>query len=258
MQNDLTAEAVTRGLNTRFIGQNVLYYQNVTSTMALAKEEALAGAAEGTVVLAEEQSAGRGRLERRWVSPPGCIALSVVLYPQPSELPSLIMVASLAVANAIEAITGLKPGIKWPNDVRLNGKKVCGILVDSGQSADGKTYAVIGIGINANVKAADIGPVLQPATSLYDELGSEISRLEIVRQLLTEIERLYLSLKEGDEVYRQWRYNLETLGKRVSADAGDIVFEGLADDVDEDGHLAIILDDGSLIFLAAGDVTLQG
>ena len=258
MHNELTAEAVTKGLETRFIGQRVLYYPSVGSTVAMAKDEALAGAAEGTVIIADEQTVGRGRLDRRWVSPPGCIALSLVLYLRASQLTSLMMVASLAVTNTIQNVTGLKADIKWPNDVLMDGKKVCGILVESGQRTDGEPYADIGIGINVNVEMADIGPVLKPATSLSDELGKEVSRLEIVRQLLVEIERLYLLPEEGEEVYRQWRYNLVTLGQRIRADAGDVVFEGIADDVDEDGQLGIILDDGSLIFLAAGDVTLQG
>jgi BirA family biotin operon repressor/biotin-[acetyl-CoA-carboxylase] ligase len=257
MREELSAFSISSELGTHFIGQRVIHYPSLSSTMETAREEALTGAVEGTVIIAEEQTAGKGRLERRWVSPRGSIALSVILYPETAVLPSLVMVASLAVVGAIESVTGLKPQIKWPNDVLIEGKKVCGILVESGVSSEGKTYAVIGIGINVNVKANSIGEVLMRATSLSDELGKEMPRLELVRWLLVELERLYLLAKSGGEVYRQWRDGLETLGKRVRATSGDNVYEGIADSVDEDGSLVIRLPEGSLKRFAAGDVTLQ-
>ena len=225
--------------------------------MAIARREALAGAVEGTVIIAEEQTAGKGRLERSWVSPRGCIALSVILYPDPSDLPSLVMVASLAVVKAIESVTGQKPQIKWPNDIIINGKKVCGILVESGVCDRNRIYAVIGIGINVNIETDSIGEVLLPATSLSYELGREVSRLELVKRLLVEMERLYLLAQGSGVVYQEWRDSLETLGKRVRASSGDTVYEGIAESVDRDGSLMIRRRDGSLRRFAAGDVTLR-
>ena len=225
--------------------------------MAIARREALAGAVEGTVIIAEEQTAGKGRLERSWVSPRGCIALSVILYPDPSDLPSLVMVASLAVVKAIESVTGQKPQIKWPNDIIINGKKVCGILVESGVCDRNRTYAVIGIGINVNIETDSIGEVLLPATSLSYELGREVSRLELVKRLLVEMERLYLLAQGSGVVYQEWWDSLETLGKRVRASSGDTVYEGIAESVDRDGSLMIRRRDGSLRRFAAGDVTLR-
>lgn len=258
MKEELSAVSVSSGLDTRFIGKRVVYYQKLPSTMAVAKEEVLAGAEEGTAIIAEEQTAGKGRLKRRWISLGGSIALSVILYPDKKDLPYLIMVASLAVARAIENVTGLKPQIKWPNDVLIGGKKVCGMLVESGIGKKGNTYAVIGIGINVNVDVVDIGETLMPATSLSVELGREVSRLELLRRLLIEIEKLYIQSKDGGEVYREWRDSLITLGKNVRAVSGDNVYEGVAESVDEEGNLMIRLRDGSLKRFAAGDVTLQG
>jgi BirA family biotin operon repressor/biotin-[acetyl-CoA-carboxylase] ligase len=256
MKEELSAVSITRGLGTRFVGQKVVHYPKLASTMAVAKEEVV-GAEEGTVIIAEEQTAGKGRLERSWVSPRGCIALSVILYPDPSDLPSLVMVASLAVVKAIESVTGLKPQIKWPNDIMINGKKVCGVLVESGIRDRNRTYAVIGIGINVNVETSSIGEVLLPATSLSDEMGREVSRLELVKRLLVEMERLYIMAKGSEVVYQEWRDSLETLGKMVRVRSGDTVYEGIAESVERDGNLMIRRRDGSLRRFAAGDVILR-
>jgi len=257
MREKLSAISIRSGLGTSFVGQRIIHYPKLSSTMAVAREEALAGAVEGTVVIAEEQTAGKGRLERTWVSPQGSIALSVILYPEPSNMLSLIMVASLAVVKAIESVTGLKPQIKWPNDVLIKGKKVCGILVESGISGGDKTYVVIGIGINANIKTESMGEVIMPATSLTYELGREVSRLELVKRLLVEMERLYLLAQGSGVVYQEWRDSLVTLGKSVQASSGDTVYEGIAESVDEDGRLLIRCRDGSLKQFTAGNVTLQ-
>ncbi|MFH1663068.1 MAG: biotin--[acetyl-CoA-carboxylase] ligase, partial [Chloroflexota bacterium] len=179
-------------MGTSLIGKRVYYYHQLGSTMEIARGKALEGAAEGTLIIAGEQVAGKGRLQRTWQSPPGCIALSVILYPEIDCLPCLIMLASLAVVNTIKDITGIQSGIKWPNDVLINGKKVCGILVESEIKNKGIDFAIIGIGINVNLKAECLEEMALPATSLSDELGREIPRLEVVRRLLVEIEKLYL------------------------------------------------------------------
>ncbi len=213
--DNLSEAAITRDLETRFVGQRVIYYPSLTSTMEVAKREAQQGAAEGTVVLADEQTAGKGRLKRLWLSPVGNIALSIILYPSLSYLPSLIMLASLAVVHSIEAATGLKSQIKWPNDVLINGRKVCGILMESDVQGNTMNYTIIGIGINVNLRLADFPEILPIATSLSDELGRDVSRLSVIRHLLVEIERLYLALSNGESLYQEWRDSLVTLGKRV-------------------------------------------
>ncbi|MGB2827011.1 MAG: biotin--[acetyl-CoA-carboxylase] ligase, partial [Dehalococcoidales bacterium] len=144
----LSPELVTDGLETRFIGQRVLYFPAQTSTMVAARQEARQMAAEGTVVITGEQTAGRGRAKRVWLSPRGSIALSIVLYPDVSQLPYLIMIASVAAARSIETVTGLETQLKWPNDVLVNGRKVCGILIENELKGSRVAWAVIGIGIN--------------------------------------------------------------------------------------------------------------
>ena len=256
MEESLSPSAVTDNLGTRFIGQRVICYSSVPSTMQAARQEAHWGAPAGTVIIADEQTAGRGRLNRAWLSPKGSVALSVILRPNIAYLPSLIMLASLAVARAIEKVTALKAEIKWPNDVLIDEKKVCGILIENEVRRNTLVYAIIGIGINVNMHLADFPDIFPTATSLSDELGKEVSRLELVRQLLVEIDRLYLELPAGDTIYEQWRDNLVTLGRTVRVQSGEAVIEGVAESVGRDGSLFVCQQDGSLTRIVAGDATL--
>jgi BirA family biotin operon repressor/biotin-[acetyl-CoA-carboxylase] ligase len=191
---NLSPSAITRGLKTSLIGQKVIYYPCVPSTMDAARQEARRGAKEGTVIIAREQTGGRGRLKRTWLSPTGNIALSLVLYPDIVYLPYLVMIASLAVVHSIEAVTGLKTQIKWPNDILIGGKKVCGILIENEVRGNRAAYAIIGIGINVDLNVADFTEISNTATSLNKESDRVVSRTKIIRSLLTELERLYLAL----------------------------------------------------------------
>ncbi len=257
MNDELSAESIMDGLEMQVIGRNVLYYPSITSTNDAARERAGQGAPEGTAVVAGEQTAGRGRLKRTWVTPAGNIALSVILYPDKSVLPSIIMMASLAVCHSIESVTGLKTEIKWPNDVLIDGKKVCGILIESDIRNDKVNYDIVGIGINVNVGKEAISGVLAPATSLSIEAGKEISRLQVIMELLADMDRMYFTLLSGGTVYEEWRDRLITLGEEVRVTAGDEVFEGIAESVDKDGSLLVRSPDGSLNRVVAGDVTLR-
>jgi len=225
--------------------------------MEVARREAQRGVAEGTVILADEQTAGRGRLKRAWHSPRGNIALSIILYPSPANLPSLIMLASLAVVHSIEAATGLRSQIKWPNDVLINGRKVCGILIESDVQGNTVKYSIIGIGINVNLRLADYPEILPIAASLSEELGRNISRLSVIRCLLVAVERLYLALSAGGSIYEEWRDSMVTLGKRVRVKTGETIYEGVAESVTRDGSLLLRSLDGSLNKIVAGDVTLH-
>jgi len=259
MEGDsLSAASITDNLETHFIGQRVICYPRLTSTMEVAKREAARrGAAEGTVIVADEQTAGKGRLKRIWLSPKGNIALSVILYPDVAYLPSLIMIASLAVVHCIEAVTGLKSQIKWPNDVLINGRKVCGILIESDVKGNMVDYAIIGIGINVDLRLSDFPDILSTATSLSHELGREVSRLDVIRQLLVEIERLYLTLQTGGSIYEEWRDSLVMFGRRVRVKLGRTIYEGVAESVTTDGSLLLRHSDGSLTKIVGGDVTLR-
>ena len=257
IEDSLSPVTITSNLATRFIGQRVICYSRLTSTNDVAKREAQRGAREGTVIVAEEQTAGRGRIKRVWLSPRGSVALSIILYPKLAYLSSLIMVASLAVAHGIARVTGLKSQIKWPNDVLVNGKKVCGILIESDVKGSVVDYAVIGIGINVNLRLSEFPEISPTATSLSHELGRDVSQLDMIRCLLVETERLYLALPTGQSVYQEWRDNLITLGKRVKVNSGEAIYQGVAESVASDGNLFLRQSDGSLVKIVAGDVTLR-
>jgi len=252
----LSVERISGKLGTSFVGLKVIVYPQLASTMEIAKIAASNGVPEGTVIVAEEQTSGKGRLDRFWISPKGCVTLSVILYPDIKHLTYLIMIASLAVLHTIKKITGIKATIKWPNDILINGKKVSGILIESVINIKNVGYAVIGIGINVNLNTKDYAEIAPIATSLSDEKGKYISRLDIIRTLLVEIEKLYLISKNGDALYKEWCENMDTIGKKVSAKSGDIVYEGIVESVAEDGSLILLLSDGKLVNFTAGDVTL--
>ncbi|MDO8568538.1 MAG: biotin--[acetyl-CoA-carboxylase] ligase [Dehalococcoidales bacterium] len=252
----LSAESISANLGTSIIGGKVFYYPSVTSTNDVANDAARQGEPEGTAVIADEQTAGKGRIKRTWATPPGGnIAVSIILRPRLSHLPYLVMLASLAVARSIEAVTGLNCQIKWPNDVLIKGKKVCGILAESDVRGDTVNYAVVGIGINVNLNVSQIPEISATATSLFDELGREVSRVALIRRLLVEIDALYLAAPGS--VYEQWRDRLVTLGKTVVVRSGETALEGIAESVNQDGSLLLRLPDGSSSTVIAGDVTLR-
>ncbi len=258
MEDSLSTASIASNLATRFVGQRVIYYPSLTSTMEVAKQEAQQGAVEGTVVVADEQTAGRGRMKRVWLSTEGSVALSVILYPSLAYLPSLVLLAPLAVVHGVEVATGLRSQIKWPNDVLINGKKFCGILIETKVSGDTVDYAVIGIGVNVNLEPCDFPEIQPAATSLSSELGGRVSRLSVIQCLLVELERLYLALLAGGSIYEEWRDSLVTLGSRVRVRWGETVYEGVAESVAEDGSLLLRHADGDLSRIVAGDVTLRG
>ncbi len=243
-------------LNTRFIGRQLHYYPHLSTTMDTARELVKKGASEGTVVIAGTQTAGKGRIGRTWFSPEGSLAMSVILKPPLKNLPQLVMIASLAVVGAIKHISGLDASIKWPNDVMIKGKKVCGILIEN-EVAEGKVnYADIGIGINVNFNPMDLPEISDMATGLSHESGKEISVVQLAAKLMDELERLYLAARDGAAIHNEWRQNMETLGKRIKVDTGKTIEHGTAEEVTETGNLIVRRGDGTLIEIVAGDVTV--
>jgi BirA family transcriptional regulator, biotin operon repressor / biotin---[acetyl-CoA-carboxylase] ligase len=256
----LSSTVVSANLGTQVIGREVLYFPSLASTMDTARDAAHRGAAEGTVVIAGEQTSGRGRLKRSWLAPKGNIALSVILYPGLAQLPEMIMLASLAVVRSIENVTGVRPDIKWPNDILIEGRKVCGILIESdARPAEGgrAMYVNIGIGINLNLHPSEYKEVEAIATSLSLETGQMISRLALVRVLLVEMDKLYLELMAGRSLFEDWRDRLVTIGRQVKVTAPDTVFEGIAESVDRDGSLLVRCPGGESRRVVAGDVTIR-
>ena len=243
-------------LNTKFVGRQLYYYHRLATTMETAKELVKKGADEGAVVIAGTQTAGRGRIGRTWLSPEGSLAMSVILKPSLDKLPQLIMIASLAVVRAIKNVAGIETQIKWPNDVLIKGKKVCGILIENEVKGGKVNFAIIGIGININFEPLAFPEIAEIATSLSHELGTELSKIELTSALLSELEQLYLETQTGVPIYREWQKNMETLGRWIQVDTGKTMEQGTAETVTESGNLILRRTDGSVVEISAGDVTV--
>ena len=225
--------------------------------MDKAEEEAGAGTIEGTVILCDQQSDGRGRFRRSWVSPAGNLTLSLVLYPALEALPFVSIIAGLAVAKTIEKETDLDPAIKWPNDVLVRGKKLCGLLVENTLEGDVVSRSVVGIGINVTLDTGLIPEIADTATSLLLETGQETDTSRLLLTLLHELDDLYVALGKGQSPVEEWSRYLDTLGKRVQVQWGSETITGKAEGVDSMGHLLLRRDDGSLDVLPSGEVTLK-
>jgi len=231
--------------------QKIRYFPEISSTMDTARELAKKGAGEGTIVIAEAQSRGRGRLSREWLSPGGGIYCTIVLRPRisPAYAPRINLMASVAVATTIKKLFGLKAELKWPNDVLIEGRKVCGILAEMDAEMDVVNFVNVGIGINANTS---IPQFEKTVTSLRDMLGKEISRKEFLGVLLMEIERRQPLLMKAD-LLEEWKKLSVTLNKDVRIVAPGEVIVGRAIDIDTTGALIVKERNGSLKKAMAGD-----
>jgi BirA family biotin operon repressor/biotin-[acetyl-CoA-carboxylase] ligase len=231
--------------------QRIHYFQEIGSTMDAARELAKRGAEEGTIVIAEAQTRGRGRLSREWLSPKGGIYFTIILRPKisPAYASRINLMAAVAVASTIRRLFGLKAEVKWPNDVLIEGRKVCGILAEMDAEMDVTNFVNVGIGINANTSVPRFE---KTATSLKDVLGKEISRKEFLSALLVEIRRWQALLMEAD-LFDEWKKLSITLNKDVKVIAPGEVIVGRAIDVDTTGALIIRERNGSLRNAVAGD-----
>jgi BirA family biotin operon repressor/biotin-[acetyl-CoA-carboxylase] ligase len=231
--------------------QRIHYFPEIDSTMDAARELAKKGAEEGTIVIAEAQTRGRGRLSREWLSPEGGIYFTLILRPRisPTFAPRINLMASVAVAATIRKLFGLKAELKWPNDVLIQGKKVCGILAEMDAEMDVVNFVNVGIGINANTSVPQFE---KTATSLKDSLGREISRKEFLSALLVEINRWQALLMEAD-LLEEWKKLSVTLNKDVRIMSLGEEVTGQAIDIDATGALILKGKDGSLRTVLVGD-----
>jgi len=255
----LSARKIRDGLGTRFVGQNVVYRECVASTNALAKDLADEGAPEGTLVIAEEQTAGRGRLGRPWLAPHGSsLLMSLVFRPrlQFSRTPQVSMICGLAVCDAIRQTTGLLAQLKWPNDILISGRKTGGILTETCGGSQYPQYVVVGIGLNVNLDPQTL-PTHFAATSIARELGQPLPRLQLLQELLYRVEARYLDVCAGVSPVNDWSAALETLGQRVHLTTMRGSWVGVALAVDEEGGLLLRLDNGQTKRVLAGDITLS-
>ena len=252
------------GLDTQIIGKEMHYFPSVASTNHTAKALAYHGAADGTIVVAEEQTGGKGRLDRMFYSPRGKgIWFSIILRPKflPHDAPKCTLMAAVAVAEAMKRFK-LRAEIKWPNDILHDGRKLTGILTEITAEMGRITYIVIGIGINVNMSRDDFPAELRDvAASLAEMNGDELSRVEMLRAVLEEFDELYREVNASgfDEVIRRWKKYNVTLGKEVRViSAGDDgeTFTGKAVDLSADGALIVETAQGRRT-IYAGDVSIR-
>ncbi len=253
----LRVDELRHGLSGLALGNPLIYFPAVDSTNTYASALARAGAAEGALVVTDHQTAGRGRIGRVWKPLPNQqLILSLLLRPTfPAHY--LMMASALAVTEAIEATTPLRVGIKWPNDVLINGRKVCGILIETGDGA-----AVVGMGLNVNGSLASDPELAARATTLAAEAGAPIPREPLAIALISRLDDLYRQLSTGgpaaqNAVRDRWRARLITLGRRATihqTPQRTDALEGFAVDVNSDGALLLRLDDGQLLTVTWGDV----
>ncbi|MDD5135740.1 MAG: biotin--[acetyl-CoA-carboxylase] ligase [Candidatus Omnitrophica bacterium] len=250
-------------LKTRLFGKEIISYKSVDSTNDIAYGLAEKGLKEGSVILAEEQERGKGRHGRSWISPPKSgIYLSAILRPQiaPSEISKVTLLAAVAAAKAIRDVTGLQAMIKWPNDILVNHKKVCGILIEMKAEQDTAVFVVIGIGVNVNTPVKQLP---KGASSLREELKNGareecISRIELARKLIERLEEDYFLLKKDGfkPIMDEWKHMTDMLGSRVKVVLQNRTFEGLAHNIDPDGALVVRRDAGTLEKILSGDIVM--
>lgn len=256
--NRLLPYELQRDLSTEYVGREIHYYSEVDSTNEVAKKLANEGAPEGTIVIAESQSSGRGRRGKKWLSPSGGVWMTIILRPDipPAKAPQLTLVTGVAVAETLDEECKLDVGIKWPNDILIGEKKVCGILTEANINPQGLEYVVVGVGIDLNVDVNAFPPNLRKgATSLKQELEKEIYSVKLVQRFLKNFETLYNDFKTGNfpEILKEWRKLSKTIGLNVEVRKKGKVVRGEAVGITNEGVLILEMDDGSLRKVISGE-----
>lgn len=257
----LSEDEIREKLRAKTIGCRLACLSETASTNADAFRLAESGAEEGTVVIADAQSGGKGRMGRVWSSPPGVnLYCSVVLRPavKPYQAPQLTFLSAVAVARAIELTTTLKPEIKWPNDVLIAGRKIAGLLNEMSSETDGINFVILGIGVNLNMTVAQLPDDLRtPATSLLQEQRRPVCRALFAATMLNELDRLYhdFLLQGFDPVRDEWQQRCNANGREVSvSDGGAELLRGMFRGIDSDGAMLVGLPDGAVERILSGDV----
>ncbi|QFT89373.1 Bifunctional ligase/repressor BirA [Bacillus sp. THAF10] len=258
----ISLNEISLGLKTNTLGRKIHFEESVTSTQKIAHQLAYDGVPEGTLVVSEEQTTGRGRLNRAWYSPKYTgVWMSLILRPNlpPAKAPQLTLLTAVAITQAIEEVTGLRPDIKWPNDILINKKKTVGILTEMQAEADKINSVIIGIGINVNQTKNHFPQELQDiATSLSIERGESVNRAKLIQTILLKFENLYMSyLVHGFyPVKLLWESYAISIGKRIIARTITGTLEGLAKGITEEGVLMLEDDDEKIHFIHSADIQL--
>jgi BirA family biotin operon repressor/biotin-[acetyl-CoA-carboxylase] ligase len=252
------------GLNTGVFGKgDIVYLPETDSTNTRAKDMAARGAPEGTLIVAEKQTGGRGRRGRSWFSPPSDgIYASLILRPimSPGEAPRITLMTSVAVAEALLSLTQLKVRIRWPNDILVNGKKIAGILTEISTEMDGVDYIVVGLGLNVNTPSESFPEEISGgATSILMETGKQFPRAPLVRAYLEWYEKYYEMFKKDGfgSIMRRWKELADIVGQQVTVSVIDKKYIGEVVDVDGDGVLILKDNNRDTHRIFSGDVTLM-
>lgn len=253
---------ISLGLKTDALGRKIHFEESVTSTQKIAHQLAYDGAPEGTLIVAEEQTSGRGRLSRVWHSPKHTgVWMSLILRPNlpPAKAPQLTLLTAVAITQAIEEVTGLRPDIKWPNDILINKKKTVGILTEMQAEADKINSVIIGMGINVNQALEHFPEELHSiATSLSIELGEPVNRAELIQKILVKFETLYHKYLEHGffPIKLLWESYAISIGKRITARTITGTLKGEAKGITEDGVLMLEDDQGMIHYIHSADIQI--
>jgi BirA family transcriptional regulator, biotin operon repressor / biotin---[acetyl-CoA-carboxylase] ligase len=256
----LDVASVRELLTCKRLGSSFHYFAEVSSTNTRARELAGQGAAEGEIVIAESQTHGRGRLGRRWESPPGRnLYLSVILRPQlpPRLAPQITLTAAVALVETVAAFLTRPAVIKWPNDILVGGRKLAGILTEAACDAARVDYVVLGIGLNVNYRVESMPEELgSRATSLSHLNGKDVSRESVLARLIQDLDRCYGELEEnGFESLRpRWEAHFGSRGRLVRVEIGGVTLTGRALGIDREGALLVLDEHGECRTIFAGEV----
>ena len=259
----IAEEEVASRLQTERMGRQIRYFSRIDSTNQYAKRIAEEGAPDGILIIADEQTAGKGRSGRTWVTPPAeAIAFTLLLRPKlsPDRISMVTLVMGLAVTNAVNSLYGVSAGIKWPNDVVIKGRKLCGILTEMSAEVRQVNYIVIGVGINANLTSFP-EEIREIATSLKLELGRDINRAELIARVMAEFERLYAEFEaQGDLGAVMQEYNELCLnaGSKVRVLDPNGEYTGTSRGINSMGELLVETEDGKMQEVYAGEVSVRG
>lgn len=259
----MSSDEIVAGLNTEILGKRVISYAQTGSTNDMALSMAAAGAQEGTLVVAESQTKGRGRRDRKWLAPMGTsILASLILRPDvmmAQEVQSITVTCASAIAQAIHNVANIPALIKWPNDVVIGERKVSGILTEARIKSRLVVYLVVGMGITVNIESENLpSEIADIATSLSIESGHNVSRIKLLQEILHQLEWRYIAIKERrpTALIAEWRNLLDTIGRQVQITLPRQIIRGRAVDIDEAGALLVKKDDGSIQRITA-DMNFQ-
>lgn len=259
----IKSSEISKGLNTKFVGQDLYVYREVCSTNTIAKFLSQNGIGNGSVVIAEKQTAGRGRSGKTWESPLGGIWLSIILTPNVdySNIPLITLATGVAVAKTLERIEVESCEIKWPNDIMINGKKVCGILTEATTSFNSIENVVVGVGIDANLNIEDFPEELKDkTTSLEIELGRKVDENLLIKLFLEEIEEIFELFNHGrhEEILKEWRKRSYTIGKIVEVKKPfNQPYDAYALGISKEGSLVVEKTDGTLEKVISGECIIK-